>query len=97
MTVSTPTTIQIDRLSAIKPPINLVKFQKNSLTPTSQLSIIKQNIQVLWDTGSAINCMSYELAIELDLEVDRKITLDYTDVNKNTKRSYGLTNINKLS
>lgn len=91
-----PTVHQVSSITATKPFVNLVRLS-NVTTPTSRMTIDSLSVWVLWDTGSAINCMSFDVAEQLGLSIDRSQKIEYIDVNQNSQLSHGLTHIDILN
>lgn len=82
-----PTSV-VQANTIVAQPINYVNsFHAN--TPLSFIQVDNTRITALWDTGSAITCVSNDVAQLLKLKIDTSNTILYTDVNKNVNRSHG--------
>lgn len=67
--------------------------QQTSFTPTTKVMIGDHTIYALWDTGSAITAMDYDICVTLKLTIDSTQIISYSDVNNRTAQTMGITRL----
>lgn len=88
--ITNPTVYTVDVIHASSTINHLQKFRSSdNATPISDLMCDGKQVTIMWDTGAQMDCMAYDLAIDLKLPFNADDSITYNNVDLITNQTAG--------